>query len=312
MTWIPEVASNLASKVDGVLLLITLMSLVFFILITVVLVYFAIKYRRRREDEETPYITGSEPLEIIWTVIPSILLIVLFVYGYVVYKEMRTPPKDAIDIGVQAKQWLWTFDYYNGKKTINELYVQQNRPVRLVMQSDDVLHDLFIPAFRMKQDVLPGRYVQQWFTPTKIGTFDIFCAEYCGTGHSAMLAKIVVLSPEAYEIWDKGVKTVEGAGVASLPPAELGEKLYKEKGCNACHSVDGSKIVGPSFKGIYGHTVELQDGSTVDVDENYIRESILEPQAQVVKGFQPVMPSFKGILSDEDITSLIAYIKTLK
>lgn len=312
MTWIPEVASNLASKVDGVLLLITLMSLVFFILITVVLVYFAIKYRRRREDEETPYITGSEPLEIIWTVIPSILLIVLFVYGYVVYKEMRTPPKDAIDIGVQAKQWLWTFDYYNGKKTINELYVQQNRPVRLVMQSDDVLHDLFIPAFRMKQDVLPGRYVQQWFTPTKIGTFDIFCAEYCGTGHSAMLAKIVVLSPEAYEIWDKGVKTVEGAGVASLPPAELGEKLYKEKGCNACHSVDGSKIVGPSFKGIYGHTVELQDGSTVDVDENYIRESILEPQTQVVKGFQPVMPSFKGILSDEDITSLIAYIKTLK
>ncbi|HET7290619.1 MAG TPA: cytochrome c oxidase subunit II [Thermodesulfobacteriota bacterium] len=312
MTWIPEVASNLAGKVDGVLLLITLMSLVFFILITVVLVYFAIKYRRRREDEETPYITGSEPLEIIWTVIPSILLIVLFVYGYVVYKEMRTPPKDAIDIGVQAKQWLWTFDYYNGKKTINELYVQQNRPVRLVMQSDDVLHDLFIPAFRMKQDVLPGRYVQQWFTPTKIGTFDIFCAEYCGTGHSAMLAKIVVLSPEAYEIWDKGVKTVEGAGVASLPPAELGEKLYKEKGCNACHSVDGSKIVGPSFKGIYGHTVELQDGSTVDVDENYIRESILEPQTQVVKGFQPVMPSFKGILSDEDITSLIAYIKTLK
>jgi cytochrome c oxidase subunit 2 len=312
MTWIPEVASNLASKVDGVLLLITLMSLVFFILITVVLVYFAIKYRRRREDEETPYITGSEPLEIIWTVIPSILLIVLFVYGYVVYKEMRTPPKDAIDIGVQAKQWLWTFDYYNGKKTINELYVQQNRPVRLVMQSDDVLHDLFIPAFRMKQDVLPGRYVQQWFTPTKIGTFDIFCAEYCGTGHSAMLAKIVVLSPEAYEIWDKGLKAEQGAGVASLPPAELGEKLYKEKGCNACHSVDGSKIVGPSFKGIYGHTVELQDGSTVDVDENYIRESILEPQAQVVKGFQPVMPSFKGILSDEDITSLIAYIKTLK
>lgn len=312
MTWIPDVASNLASKVDGVLLFITVMSLVFFILITVVLVYFAIKYRRRREDEETPYITGSEPLEIIWTVVPSILLIVIFVYGYVVYRDMRTPPKDAIDIGVQAKQWLWTFDYYNGKKTINELYVQQNRPVRLVMQSDDVLHDLFIPAFRTKQDVIPGRYVQQWFTPTKIGTFDIFCAEYCGTGHSAMLAKIVVLSPEAYEIWDKGVKTAEGAGVASLPPAELGEKIYKEKGCNACHSVDGSKIVGPSFKGIFGHKVELQDGSTVDVDENYIRESILEPQAQVVKGYQPVMPSFKGILSDEDITSVIAYIKTLK
>ena len=312
MTWIPEAASNLASKVDGVLLLITIMSLVFFILITVVLVYFAIKYRRKREDEETPYITGSEPLEIIWTVIPSILLIVLFVYGYVVFKDMRTPPKDAVEINVQGKQWLWTFDYYNGKKTINELYVQYNRPVRLVMEAQDVLHSFFVPAFRVKQDLVPGRYTQLWFTPTKIGTFDIFCAEYCGTGHSAMLGKVIVLSPEAYEIWEKGVKVDEGVGVASLPPAELGAKIYKEKGCNACHSLDGSKIVGPSFKGIFGHPVELQDGSKVDVDENYIRQSILEPQAQVVKGFAPVMPSFKGILSDEDVTALVAYIKTLK
>jgi cytochrome c oxidase subunit II len=312
MTWIPEVASSIAGKVDGVLMLITLMSLVFFVLITVLLVYFAIKYRRRSEDDETPYITGNEPLEIIWTVIPSILLIVLFIYGYVVFKEMRNPPKDAIDIGVEAKQWLWTFDYYNGKKTINELYVQQNRPVRLVMQSDDVIHDLFIPAFRIKQDVLPGRYVQEWFTPTKIGTYDIFCAEYCGTGHSAMRAKVIVLSPEAYGIWEQGAKAAGGAGVASLPPAELGEKIYKEKGCNACHSIDGTRIVGPSFKGIYGNTVELQDGSKISVDENYIRQSILEPASQVVKGYQPVMPSFKGILSDEDITGVIAYIKTLK
>jgi cytochrome c oxidase subunit II len=312
MTWIPVAASNLASKVDGVLLLITLMSLVFFILITVLLVYFAIKYRRKNEDDETPYITGSEPLEIIWTVVPSVLLIVIFIYGYVVFKDIRTPPKDAIDIGVTAKQWLWTFDYYNGKKTINELYVQQNRPVRLVMQSEDVIHDLFVPAFRMKQDVLPGRYVQEWFTPDKIGTYDIFCAEYCGTGHSAMRAKVVVLSPEAYALWEHGGKAGEGAGAAALPPAELGAKIYKEKGCNACHSIDGSILVGPSFKGIYGHTVELQDGSKITVDENYIRQSILEPQSQVVKGFQPVMPSFKGILSDDDISGVIAYIKTLK
>lgn len=313
MTWIPEVASNLASKVDGVLLLITVMSLVFFILITIVLVYFAIRYRRKKEGEETPYITGSEPLEIIWTVIPSILLIVIFVYAYVVFKDMRNPPKDAIDIGVQAKQWLWTFDYYNGKKTINDLYVEQNRPVRLVMQSLDVIHDLYVPAFRMKQDVLPGRYVQEWFTPTKIGTYDIFCAEYCGTGHSAMRGKVIVLSPEAYALWEHGEKAGgEGAGVASLPPAELGKKIYEEKGCKACHSINGTIIVGPSFKGIYGNTVELQDGSKVNVDENYIRQSILEPQSQVVKGFNPVMPSFKGILSDQDITGVIAFIKTLK
>lgn len=312
MTWIPEVASNLAGKVDGVLLTITLLSLFFFVLITVILVVFAVKYRRKRDDEETPYITGSEPLEIIWTVIPSILLIALFVYGFVVYKEMRTPPADSVDITVTGKQWLWTFDYYNGKKTLNELYVEQNRPVRLVMMSDDVLHSFFVPGFRVKQDVLPGRYVQLWFTPTKIGTFDIFCAEYCGTGHSVMLGKVNVLSPEAYDIWENGLPGEGGGAVASLPPAELGEKIYKEKGCNACHSIDGSTLVGPSFKGVFGHTVELADGSKVDADENYLRQSILEPQSQVVKGFQPVMPSFKGILSDDEVTAVIAYIKTLK
>ena len=312
MTWIPEAASNLAGKVDGVLLTITLLSLFFFVLITVIIVIFAVKYRRKRDDEQTPYITGSEPLEIIWTVIPSILLIVLFVYGFVVYKEMRNPPADAVDITVTGKQWLWTFDYYNGKKTLNELYVEQNRPPRLVMISDDVLHSFFVPGFRVKQDLLPGRYVQLWFIPTKIGTFDIFCAEYCGTGHSVMLGKVNVLSPEAYSIWEHGLPGEEGPAVASLPPAELGEKIYKEKGCNACHSIDGSTLVGPSFKGVFGHTVELADGSKVEADENYIRESILEPQAKIVKGFQPVMPSFKGILSDEEVTAVIAYIKTLK
>jgi len=312
MTWIPEVASNLASKVDGVLWVITLMSLVFFILITVLLVFFAIKYRRRSDDDETPYITGSEPLEIIWTVIPSVLLVLLFIYGFVVFKDMKTPPKDALEVTVTGKQWLWTFEYYNGKKTLNELYVQQNRPVRLVMKADDVLHSFFVPSFRVKQDLVPGRFTQLWFTPTKIGTFDIFCAEYCGTGHSAMLGKVIVMSPEAYNIWEKGAETEEGGAVASLPPAEQGEKIYKQKGCNACHSVDGTVLVGPSFKGLVGHDVELEGGSTVTADENYIRQSILEPQSQVVKGFQPVMPSFKGILTDDDISSLIAYMKTLK
>jgi cytochrome c oxidase subunit II len=311
MTWIPEVASNLAGKVDGVLLLITIMSVVFFVLITVLLVYFSIKYRRRSEDDETPYITGSEPLEIIWTVIPSILLIVLFVYGYVVYMDMRTPPEDAVDINVVGKQWLWEFDYYNGRKTLNELYLKHNVPVRMVMRGDDVLHSFFVPQFRVKQDLIPGRYTQLWFTPTKVGSFDLFCAEYCGTGHSKMLAKVIVLSPEAYDIWENGAQLEEGPAIAGLTPAELGEKLYKEKGCNACHSVDGSVVLGPSFKGIFGRSGDLADGKTYAVDENYIRRSILEPQAQIVKGFQPVMPSYKGILSDDDISALIAYMKTL-
>lgn len=312
MTWIPEAASNLASKVDGLLLVITFISIFFFVLISAVLIYFAVKYRRKSDDEETPYITGNETLEIIWTVIPSILLILLFVYGFVVYKDMRTPPKDAVDITVTGKQWLWTFEYYNGKKTLNELYVRQNRPVRMVMRADDVLHSFFVPAFRVKQDLIPGRYTQLWFTPTKIGTFDLFCAEYCGTGHSAMLGKVIVLSPEAYDIWEKGVAVDDGEAVASLPPAELGEKLYKGKGCNACHSVDGSVVIGPSFKGLYERTGELEDGASYIADENYIRQSILEPQEQIVEGFQPVMPSFKGILSDAEITAIIAYMKTLK
>jgi len=312
MTWIPEAASNLAGKVDGVILVITLISIFFFVLISAVLIYFSVKYRRRREDEETPYITGSEPLEIIWTVIPSILLILLFVHAFVVYKDMRTPPKDAVDITVTGKQWLWTFDYYNGKKTLNELYVRQNRPVRMIMRADDVLHSFFIPQFRVKQDLIPGRYTQLWFTPTKVGTYDLFCAEYCGTGHSAMLGKVIVLSPEAYDIWEKGIGVDDGAAVASVPPAELGEKIYKEKGCNACHSIDGTAVVGPSFKGLYGKTGVLEDGSSYTADENYIMKSIMEPQEELVQGYQPVMPSFKGILSEDEVTAVIAYIKTLK
>ena len=312
MTWIPEAASNLAGKVDGVILVITLISIFFFVLISVVLVYFAVKYRRKREDEETPYITGSEPLEIIWTVIPSILLILLFVYAFVVYKDMRTPPKDAVDITVTGKQWLWTFDYYNGKKSLNELYVKQNVPVRMIMRADDVLHSFFVPQFRVKQDILPGRYTQLWFTPTKVGTFDLFCAEYCGTGHSQMLGRVIVLSPEAYDIWEKGIGVDEGAAVSSLPPAELGEKIYKEKGCNACHSIDGSVVIGPSFKGLFGRSGALEDGESYTADENYIAKSIYEPQEELVEGFQPVMPSFKGILSENEVDALIAYIKTLK
>lgn len=312
MSWIPEVASDLAAKVDGVLLFITVISVIFFLIVSILLIFFAVKYRRRREDEETPYITGNQTLELIWTVIPSILLMVIFVYGFVVFRDMRNPPADATEINVTAKQWLWQFEYYNGKKTLNELYVQQNRPVKLVMRSEDVIHSFFVPDFRVKQDILGGRYTQLWFTPTKVGTFQLFCAEYCGTGHSKMLGKVVVLSPEAYDIWEKGARVTEEIGVASLPDAERGEQIYKQSGCNACHSLDGSTGVGPSWKSLVGHKVAMQNGEEITADENYIRESILEPQAKIVKGYQPVMPSFKGILSDADISALISYMKTLK
>ena len=313
MNWLPEVASNLAIKVDGVLWFITIISLFFFVLISILLIVFAIKYRRRSEDEETPYITGHQTFEIIWTVIPSILLMVIFVYGFVVYRDMRTPPKEATEINVVGKQWLWVFEYYNGKNTINELYVQLNRPVKLVMRSEDVLHSFFVPAFRVKQDLVPGMYTQLWFTPIKVGTFHLFCAEYCGTGHSKMLAKVIVMSPEAYDIWEKEGVLEKEKGVAAIgSPSERGKNIYTKSGCNACHSTDGNPGVGPTFKGLMGKTEILQGGERIKVDENYIRESILEPQSKMVQGFQPVMPSFKGILSGDDISALIAYIKSLE
>ncbi len=313
LSWLPENASNLATGVDNVLLFVTVLSVFFFLLISAVLIGFAIKYRRKTEYDETPYITGNELLEVIWTVIPSVLLMIIFAWGYIEYRKMRHPPENAMEVNVIARQWLWQFDYYNGKKTINELYVQQDRPVRMVMRSDDVLHSFFVPAFRVKQDILPGNYTQLWFIPTKAGTFDLFCAEYCGTGHSKMLAKVHVLGPEAYAIWEKGIGIDEGTAVASsLPPAEQGGELFNKRGCNACHSIDGSVLVGPSFKGLFGKDEKLTNGKTINVDENYLRESILQPQVNIVEGYQPVMPAFEGILSDEEVTALIEYIKILK
>ncbi|MGQ0793633.1 MAG: cytochrome c oxidase subunit II [Deltaproteobacteria bacterium] len=312
MNWLPVQASEFAGRIDSVIWFVTIISLISFVLVTFGLVYFAIKYRRRSENDETPAITGSHFLETLWTVIPSILVMIVFVYGLVIFQEMRVPPKEATDVSVIAKQWLWQFQYDNGRTTINELYVQQNRPVRMVMRTEDVLHSFYVPAFRVKQDLVGGMYTQLWFTPTKVGIYDMYCAEYCGTGHSTMLAKVVVMSPEAFERWDKGEEAVEGQLVADVPPEQLGEKLYTNRGCNACHSIDGSVGVGPSLKGLFGKTETMVDDEQMAVDENYLNQSILEPQAKMVKGFAPVMPSFKGILSDKEVAGLIAYIKTLK
>ena len=182
------------------------------------------------------------------------------------------------------------------------------------MRSDDVIHSFFVPQFRVKQDILPGSYQQLWFTPTKVGTFDLLCAEYCGSGHSQMLATVKVLSPEAFARWEKGDELEDGTALAaiSLSPAERGEELHSQRGCLACHSVDGKEVIGPTFKNLYGKTESLADGSSVLVDENYLRESIYEPQAKMVAGYPPTMPSFKGILSEDEVTALIEYIKTLK
>ena len=313
-TWIPESASNLAASVDNITLFVTIVSVFFFVLISAVLVGFAIKYRRKSEDQETAYITHNPVIETIWTIIPTILLMVIFAWGWIAFKELRNPPAEAIEVNVVAKQWLWEFEYFTGKKSLNELFVQQNKPVRLIMRSDDVIHSFFVPQFRVKQDILPGSYQQLWFTPTKVGTFDLLCAEYCGSGHSQMLAKVNVLSPESFARWEKGDELEDGAAAAAInvPPAERGKDLYSQRGCLACHSIDGKEVVGPTFKNLYGKPENLEDGSSGLVDENYLRESIYEPQAKMVKGYPPTMPSFKGILPEEEVTALIEYIKTLE
>ena len=313
-SWLPVAASEIASKVDGVLIAVTVISFIFFIIVSAALVAMAVKYRRRGKVESTPAITGNETLEIIWTVIPSIILVAIFIHGLVVFNEMRTPPGEAVEVNVVGQKWLWQFEYQDGRKTINELNVRQNLPVKMIMRSEDVLHSFFIPAFRVKQDILPGRFTQLWFTPTKVGSFVIFCAEYCGAGHSQMLARVNVMSPEAFARWEGKGAPGEVAGIAqsSLPSHKRGEKLYTNRGCNACHSIDGSDGIAPTFKGLFGRMEKLTDGSQVRADENYIVESIYEPQVKMVAGYQPVMPSFKGILSEAEVSDIIEYVKTLK
>lgn len=301
--------SHIAGQVDSVFIFITAIGLFFFLLTQGFLIYFALRYRRKKKEEEaeTPYITGNLLLETVWVVIPSLLILAIFYYGYVVFMEIRTPPVGAPEIVVTAKQWLYQFRYPDGRQEINQVRVPVDKPVKFVMTSQDVLHGFFLPSFRVMQDILPGRYTYLWLQPRKEGKYDIYCTQYCGTGHSVMRATLVVMKAKEYEEWLKGEEKEK-----EEPLSEKGEELLEKTGCLACHSLDGTVKVGPTLKGVFGHKVTMTDGSTVVADDNYIRESILEPNAKVVKGFPPVMPTFKGILKDDDITAIIAYLKTLK
>jgi cytochrome c oxidase subunit II len=302
---LPPEGSSFAHNVDALYYFIHYLSLFFYILIVGAIVYFLWRYRRGHREGPGP--THNLPLELTWSVIPLILLLAMFLWGFRGYMDMSMPPKGATEIHVVGKQWLWTFEYPDGFQQIGELHVPVNKPVNLVMTSEDVIHSFFVPSFRQKMDVIPGRYTSFWFDPILVGEHHVFCTEYCGDGHSDMLAKLVVHTPEDYEAWKK--KAQEEDTTTPLP--ELGAKLYQSKACFTCHSTDGSVKVGPSFKGIYGHSVTLSDGTSVTVDDNYIRESILNPTAQVVQGFPPAMPSFQGQLRDREIAGLIAFIKSL-
>ncbi len=297
----PAQASSGAANVDALYVFLVVLSAFMCVAIFSLILIFAIKYRRR-PGVEAEQIEGSTSLEITWSVIPMIIFLFIFAWGAVIYFQERTPPKDATDVYVVAKQWMWKIQHEEGQREINELHIPVGRDIKLVMTSQDVIHSFYVPAFRIKQDVLPGRYTTAWFRATKPGTYHLFCAEYCGTSHSGMIGQIVVMEPADYQAWLSGGPVV--------PLAVSGQKLFSEMGCVTCHRSD-SQGRGPNLVGVFGKPVALEDGRTLTADENYLRQCILNSRGQVVKGYPAIMPVFQGLLSEEQVNSLIAYIKSL-
>jgi len=305
--WMPVGAASGAQGVDRLFYLIFWISVVFFVLIVGLMSFFAVRYRRRRADERAPdSASHNTALEITWTIVPVIIVVVIFVLGFRGFLDMVNPPSDAYEVLVTGQKWKWFFTYPNGYVD-EDLHVPLDRPVRLVMTSEDVIHSLYVPAFRLKKDVVPGRYAKAWFRATAAGEYELFCAEYCGTSHSDMIARVIVEPQAEFDAWLEASSNF----LETLSPAEAGERLYSVRGCKQCHRVDGQDDIGPTFKGLFGRERVLQEGGTVTADENYLRESILDPQARVVAGYDPVMPTYQGRLSDREITALIEFLKTL-
>jgi len=283
--------------------LLVAVSVVFSSLIFMLVGYFAVKYRRRSDAEWPRPILGDLRLELLWTIVPLGITLVMFVWGASLYFTMSRSPAEALEISVVAKQWIWKFQHPGGQREINALHVPMGRPVKLTMTSEDVIHSFFVPAFRVKMDVLPGRYTSMWFEATKAGDYHSFCAEYCGTQHSEMLGRVIVLMPAQYERWLSG-------GAVAESPASAGARLFQQLGCEGCHRAD-SGAKGPALDGVFGKPVRLQGGATVVADEAYLRESIFDPNAKIVAGYRQVMPTFRGQISEEGLFQIIAYIKAL-
>ena len=300
----PEQASTLAPKVDQLYWFITGVTAFFGILVCVLVVYFAAKYRTDNPMAIGAPITGSIPLELAWSVIPLLISVVIFVWASQVFFDIYRPPDQTLNIYATGKRWMWKFQHLDGKAEINELHVPVGRPVKVTFTSEDVLHSLYFNSFRVKADAIPGRYSSVWFEATKLGDYHIFCAEYCGTRHSAMVGTVHVMEPAAYQAWLSG-----SGGGGTL--ASRGERLFSELACNTCHVTDGSGR-GPSLHNKFGTQEQLANGSTVHIDESYVRESILTPQTKVVAGYQPVMPTFQGLVNEENVMALIEYVKSLQ
>lgn len=302
--FIPESASTISDDVDALYFYISGVTVFFTTLISLVIIYFVIRYRRRNPFEIPRPIEGSTKLETLWSVIPLMIAISMFVWGAKVYFAQYRPPKNALEVYVVGKQWMWKFQHTTGQREINELHVPVGRKIKLIMTTEDVIHDVFIPAFRIKTDVVPGRYTTQWFEATKPGRYHLFCAEYCGMNHSGMRGSVVVMEPADFDNWLSG-----NANQAS--PAAAGQTMYESLGCASCHGANGEGGRGPALLGLFNSNVVLGNGQTVAADEGYLRESIMNPQAKVVTGFGPIMPSFQGQVNEEQLLQIVAYIKSL-
>lgn len=305
----PESASTIASHVDALYAYLVLVSAFFSLLIAFCVVYFAVKYRRRGNEIPKPmdeHSIGGMVLEIVWSVIPLGLSLVMFAWGASIFFTESRPPADAMEIFVTGKQWMWKIQHNEGAREINELHIPVNRDIRLTLTSEDVIHDFYVPAFRTKTDVLPGRYTTEWFRPTKVGAYHIFCAEYCGTKHSGMIGTVYVMNEADYNAW-------LGAGSGEGSMAEQGQALFNQLGCGTCHPSEINKLNGrcPNLYGLFGTTVDLNDGSKVKADESYIRESVLYPQSKIVAGYDNIMPTFKGLVTEDGLLKIVEYIKSL-
>ncbi len=300
----PEAASTIAPRVDALYLFLVGLTAFMTILIAALVVIFMIKYKRRDPNSIGARIHGGMALEIIWSIIPLFIVLGIFVWSTSIFFAIARPPAETMNIYATGKQWMWKFQHLDGQREINELHVPVGRKVKMIMTSEDVIHDLYVPAFRVKADVIPGRYTHLWFEATKAGEYHLFCAEYCGTKHSGMIGKVVVMEPDDFQAWLSG-------GVQEGSLASAGGKLFQDLACNTCHRPDAQGR-GPVLNNLFGKTVTLASGENVVVDEAYIRESILTPSGKLTAGFQPTMPTFQGLVSEEGILQLIEYVKSLK
>ncbi|HEY7509330.1 MAG TPA: cytochrome c oxidase subunit II [Vicinamibacteria bacterium] len=298
----PEQASTMAGRVDALYFFLVALTAFFSLLIAALVVTFTVRYRRRSEREVTPAIHGSLPLELTWTLIPLAIVMVVFVWASDIFFAMARPPVGAIDVYVVGKRWMWKAQHLTGQREINELHVPVGVPIRVNLTSEDVIHSFYVPAFRVKKDAVPGYYSATWFEATRPGRYHWFCAEYCGTKHSQMIGSVVVMEPADFQAW------LAGSATGSL--ASAGEKLFTDLGCGTCHRPD-SLARGPNLQALFGKPVQLANGQTVIANETYIRESIVNPAAKVVAGFQPIMPAYQGLIGEEGLMQLIAYIQSL-